>query len=190
MPRIIELDGKRPRIGHRAFVAPGATLIGDVELAEEANVWFGCVLRGDVGHIRIGARTNVQDLTMGHMTDHVSNLEVGADCTIGHGVILHGCRIEDACLIGMGSILLDGVVIGTGSLVGAGALLPPRMIVPPGSLVLGNPAKVVRPVKDAEKKMIAEGGVHYVANADRYRKAFARTLEEAGFELDDEEAGL
>jgi carbonic anhydrase/acetyltransferase-like protein (isoleucine patch superfamily) len=171
MPRIIDLEGEVPRLGARTFVAPGATLVGDVALGDDASVWFGCVLRGDVGHIRIGARSNVQDLTMAHMTDGLSNLEVGADCTIGHGVILHGCRVEDACLVGMGSILLDGVVVGTGSLVGAGSLLPPRMVVPPGSLVLGNPAKVVRPVKDAEKKMIADGSAHYVANADRYRRA-------------------
>ena len=169
MSTIFSLDGKRPRIVASAFVAPGATLIGDIELAEDASVWFGCVLRADVGSIRIGARSNIQDLTMGHMTDHLSDLYVGADVTVGHRVILHGCRVEDRCLIGMGAIILDNAVIGAGSLVGAGALVPARMIVPPGSLVLGSPGKVIRPVGEKETKMIEEGGAHYVENGRRYR---------------------
>jgi len=173
MPQILSLDGKRPRVAGSAYIAPGATLIGDVEIGEDASVWFGCVLRGDVGYIRIGARSNIQDLTVGHTTDHISKLYVGADVTVGHRVILHGCRVEDRCLIGMGAILLDNAVIGAGSLVGAGALVPSRMNIPPGSLVLGSPAKVIRPVSDKEIKMIEEGASHYVANARRFRGGLA-----------------
>lgn len=170
----LAFDGKSPRVPRSAFVAPNATLIGDVELGEEASVWFGCVLRADVGTIRIGARTNVQDLSMAHMTEGLSNLDIGSDVTVGHGAILHGCRVEDGCLVGMGAILLDNAVIGAGSLVGAGALVAPRMIVPPGSLVLGNPAKVIRPTTARERKMIEDGGAHYVAAGRRY----AATLSE------------
>jgi carbonic anhydrase/acetyltransferase-like protein (isoleucine patch superfamily) len=173
MPRIFSLDGKGPSVAQSAYIAPGATLIGDVEIGEDASVWFGCVLRGDVGPIRIGARSNIQDLTMGHTTDHISNLHVGEDVTVGHRVILHGCRVEDRCLIGMGAILLDNAVIGAGSLVGAGALVPSRMDIPPGSLVLGSPAKVIRPVNDREIKMIEEGAAHYVENARRFRGGLA-----------------
>lgn len=180
---ILAMDGKSPDVHGSAFVAPNATLIGDVVIAESASVWFGCVLRADVGTIRVGARTNIQDLTMAHMTHGLSNLEVGADVTVGHGVILHGCRVEDRCLLGMGAILLDNAVIGAGSLVGAGALVPPRMVVPPGSLVLGNPAKVVRPVNAREVAMIEAGTMHYVENAKRYVDALRAQAREAGFEV-------
>lgn len=185
---ILTLGGKAPVLGAGVFVAPNATLIGDIELGDGSSVWFGCVLRADIGTIRIGARTNIQDLSMAHMTHGLSNLEVGSDVTVGHGVILHGCRVEDRCLIGMGAILLDNAVIGAGSLVGAGALVPPRMVVPPGSLVLGNPAKVVRPVNAKEQMMIEAGTIHYVENAKRYVAALApmsreAEAEAAGFEV-------
>jgi carbonic anhydrase/acetyltransferase-like protein (isoleucine patch superfamily) len=166
---VLPYAGVTPRLGRDVFVAPNATLIGDVELGDEASVWFGCVLRGDIGSIRIGARTNVQDLVCMHLTDGVSVTVVGADVTIGHGAILHGCTVGDRCLIGMGSILLDNAVIGEGSLVAAGSLVPPRMVVPPRSLVRGNPAKVLREVTEDEGRLGILGAEHYVEHARRYR---------------------
>ena len=165
------LDGIAPSLGRDVFVAPNAIVIGAVTLGDEASVWFGCVLRADVGEIRIGARTNLQDLVCCHMTGGQNHLVVGADVTVGHGAILHGATIEDECLIGMGAIVLDGATIGKGSVVGAGALVPPRMVIPPGMLALGSPAKVVRPVTPAERSLGLEGARHYVENAQRYRRA-------------------
>jgi carbonic anhydrase/acetyltransferase-like protein (isoleucine patch superfamily) len=173
MATLLPFDGKLPELGLDAFVAPNAVLIGDVVLGEAASVWFGCVLRADVGRIRIGARTNVQDLACAHMTGGVSHLQVGADVTIGHGAILHGATIEDECLVGMGAIVLDNAVVGRGSVVGAGALVPPRMVIPPGSLVLGNPGKVIRPVSEAERALGKAGADHYVDSARTYRALLA-----------------
>jgi carbonic anhydrase/acetyltransferase-like protein (isoleucine patch superfamily) len=165
--------GKSPVVGRDVFVAPNATVIGDVTLGDEASVWFGAVLRGDIGAIRIGARSNLQDLACVHLTEGLSQTVVGADVTVGHGAILHGCSVGDRCLIGMGSIVLDGAVIGEGSLIAAGTLIPPRMVVPPGSLVRGNPGKVVRPVTAEEAKMGVLGATHYVAGARRFRELLA-----------------
>lgn len=168
---ILALDDLIPTLGRDVFVAPNAMVIGDVVLGDEASVWFGCVLRADVGHIRIGPRTNIQDLACCHMTGGLSQLTVGADVTVGHGAILHGATIEDECLIGMGAIVLDGAVIGKGSVVGAGALVTPRTQIPPGMLALGSPARPVRPVTDTERELGLEGARHYVENAQRYRRA-------------------
>lgn len=175
MPLLLPYGDKSPRLGRDVFVAPNATVIGDVELGDEASVWFGAVLRGDVGSIAIGPRTNVQDLACVHMTDGVSVARIGADVTIGHGAILHGCTVGDGCLIGMGSILLDNAVIGAGSVIAAGSLVPPRMVVPPRSLVKGNPARVVREVTDKEAAMGPSGAEHYVENARRYRAIVGET---------------
>jgi gamma-carbonic anhydrase len=169
MALLLPHEGAVPRFGRDVFVAPNATLIGDVELSDNASVWFGAVLRGDVGAIRIGARSNVQDLCCVHATDGISMTRVGEDVTIGHGAILHGCIVEDGCLIGMGSIVLDNAVIGAGSLVAAGTLVPPRMIIPPRSLVRGSPAKVIREVTPEEGRLGLDGAIHYVTGAQRYR---------------------
>ncbi len=117
MPLILPFGDAVPRIGHGVFLAPNATLVGDIEIGDEASVWFGAVLRADIGRIRIGPRTNIQDLACIHMTDGLSNTIVGADVTVGHGAILHGCIVEDRCLIGMGSIILDNARIGAGSVI-------------------------------------------------------------------------
>ncbi len=170
MSRIIPFAGKTPRIADDVFIAEGAVIIGDVTLEEGASVWFGCVLRGDIGHIRIGKRTNIQDLSCIHMTDGVSNVEIGDDVTVGHRVVLHGCSVGARALIGMGSILLDNVVVGEESLIAAGSLLSPRTIVPSRSLVRGSPAKVVREVSEEERQMGLYGAQHYVDNARRYRE--------------------
>lgn len=169
MALILPFGERSPRVGRDVFVAPNATLIGDVEIADEASIWFGAVLRGDIGSIRIGARTNVQDLACVHLTQGISNTTVGTDVTIGHGAILHGCTVGDRCLIGMGSILLDNCVIGEGSVVAAGSLVTPNTVVPPRSLVRGSPAKVIRQVTEEEGKMGISGAEHYLVNAHRFR---------------------
>lgn len=169
MALVLTYGGITPRLERDVFVAPNATLIGDVELGDEASVWFGCVLRGDIGSIRVGARTNVQDLVCMHLTDGVSVTVIGEDVTIGHGAILHGCTVGDRCLIGMGSILLDNAVIGEGSLVAAGSLVPPRFVAPPRSLIRGNPAKIIREVTEDEGRLGIIGAEHYVEHARRYR---------------------
>ncbi len=168
MATVLSLGGKTPRIAPGVFLAPSATVIGDVEIGEGSSVWFGCVLRGDVGKIRIGKQSNIQDLSCLHMTDGVSDVIVGDLVTVGHGVILHGCSVGDGALIGMGSTLLDGVVIGARSLVAAGSLVTSRMVVPAGSLVRGSPARILRDATEEEREMGVRGAEHYVENARRY----------------------
>ncbi|HKQ59057.1 MAG TPA: DapH/DapD/GlmU-related protein, partial [Candidatus Eisenbacteria bacterium] len=157
-----------------AFVAPGAVVVGDVTLGRGASVWFNAVVRGDSAPVEIGEDSNLQDLSVIH-EDEGLPARVGARVTIGHRAIIHGCVIEDECLIGMGSILLSGAVIGSGSLIGAGALVLERQVVPPGSLVLGSPGKVVRPVTPAEREGMRGSAAHYAALAVSYReRGFAR----------------
>jgi len=141
--------GKKPDTAKAAFVAPNATVLGDVKLGPLSSVWYGCVLRGDIHTIEIGEGTNIQDLTMVHLADDYG-VKVGRYTTIGHGAIIHACTIGDECLIGMGATILDGAVIGDHCIVGANALVTQRFVAPPGSMVLGAPAKVVRPLKEAE----------------------------------------
>jgi carbonic anhydrase/acetyltransferase-like protein (isoleucine patch superfamily) len=162
------LGDLRPRLGRGVFLAETCAVIGDVELGDEASVWYAAVVRGDVMAIRIGARTNLQDGAIVHVTSGRFGTVIGSDCTIGHGAIIHACTIEDHCLIGMGATVLDGSVIGRGSLVGAGALVTPGTIIPPGSLVIGSPARVKRPVNDRERAQIEDGAAHYVELARRY----------------------
>lgn len=152
---------KEPTIPESAYIAPGAHLIGDVRLGEQASVWPACVLRGDINYIEIGDRSNVQDGSIVHLADDLPVI-VGKDVTIGHGAIIHACTIEDECLIGMGSTVLDGSVIGHNSIVGAGALVTPRTIIPPGSMVLGAPAKVVRQLSDEEQAKLKSWAAKYV----------------------------
>lgn len=135
--------GHVPTLHPTAFVAEGAVLVGDVHLAEGASVWFGCVLRADLAAIRIGRGSNIQDGTVIHLGDDAPT-EVGEDVTVGHRAVLHGCRVEDACLIGMQATVLDGAVIGEGSLVAAGSVVTAGTIVPPRSLVMGTPGRVRR----------------------------------------------
>jgi gamma-carbonic anhydrase len=169
MPAVVRgyLD-KRPRIGRGVFLAETCAVIGDVVIGDESSVWYSTVLRGDVMTIRIGARTSMQDGTIVHVTSERFGTTVGDDCVIGHGVILHGCTVEDFCLIGMGATVLDGAHVGRGSLVGAGALVTTGTDIPPGSLVLGSPARVVRPVNPKEREQIEYGAAHYVELARRY----------------------
>lgn len=152
-----------------AFVAPSADVLGDVSLGEDASVWYQSVLRGDIAPIRIGARTNIQDLTIVHVDEEIP-CTVGSDVAVGHRCILHGCTIEDEVLVGMGSVLLNNVHVGTGSVIGAGAVVTEGVRVPPGSLVMGVPAKVVRPVDRALRGRIRLTVEHYVALAKLHRQ--------------------
>ena len=142
--------GIMPKIAASAFIADTARVIGDVEIGEDASVWFGSVLRGDVGAIRIGARSNVQDLSMLHMSLGISNTVIGEEVTIGHHVTIHGAIIGNGALIGMGAILLDNCEIGEESLIAAGTVITAETKIPPRSLVLGQPGKVVRSLRGSE----------------------------------------
>ncbi len=166
---IYELGGQRPEIAEDAWVAPGARVIGRVVLGAGASVWFGAVLRGDGEPISVGARSNVQDNSVLH-TDPGFRLEVGADCTIGHRAILHGCVLGDAVLIGMGATVLNGARIGSGSLIGAGALITEGKEIPPGVLVMGAPGRVVRQLDAAAAARLRQSAALYAANAARFRK--------------------
>ena len=153
-----------PTVDPSAFVDVSAQVIGDVHIGPESSVWMNVVVRGDVNYIRIGARTNVQDLTLVHVMRHTHPTVIGDDVTIGHSAVVHGCTIEDRCLIGMGAILLNGCRIGSGSIVAAGTLVPEGMVVPPGSMVMGVPGKVRRsltPEEDASIKRYADNYVRY-----------------------------
>ncbi len=165
---IIDYGGKSPRCHPTAFVAPGAFVIGEVEIGEESSVWFNSVVRGDINRIRIGRGTNVQDNCTLHVTAG-NDLVVGDEVTIGHGVTVHGCVIEDLCLIGIASTILDGAVIGRGSVVGAGAVVAPGTVVPPHSLVLGVPGKVVRSLGPGSAESNRTTAAHYVEYARSYR---------------------
>lgn len=159
---------ERPRIHPTAFIAPTASVMGDVTLGADASVWYGTVLRGDMAPIVIGAESNLQDGTVVHVDEGVPCI-VGERVGVGHRAILHGCVIEPNCLIGMGSTLLNGVVIGEGSVVAAGAVIPEGMRVPSGSLVMGVPGRIVRPVDDALRRRIAGTWSHYVMQARAHR---------------------
>lgn len=161
-------QGTLPKIPKSCFIEETAVVIGDVVMGEECSVWFHAVIRGDVNYIRIGDRTNVQDLSMLHVTHDIHPLVIGSEVTIGHHVVLHGCTIQDRVLVGMGAIVMDGAVIGEGSIVGAGALVTEGTIVPPKSLILGSPAKVKRPVTDKELAWIKESAENYVRYARLY----------------------
>ncbi len=165
---IWELDGIRPEIAQTAWVAPDAQLMGRIVLEDEASVWWGCALRGDNEEIRIGRGSNVQEHCVFH-TDMGFPLVVGANCTIGHRALLHGCTIGDGALIGMGAIILNGAKIGAGSLIGAGALVTEGKEIPPGSLVMGAPGKVVRQLDEAAQQGLLASAARYRENARRFR---------------------
>ncbi len=158
--------GVSPRVHPSCFVEDSAQVVGDVELGEGSSVWFNAVLRGDVNPIRIGRRTNLQDLSLVHVTTQKHATHVGDDCTVGHHVILHGCLVGNRVLVGMGATLMDGVEVGDECIIGAGALLTPGTKVPPSSLVVGSPGKVKRPITEEERAFLrksAEGYVHLAA---------------------------
>jgi len=169
MTSLLSFEGHEPRLGQSVFIADSARVIGQVQLGDQVSIWFGAVLRGDVGAIEVGPRSNIQDLACLHMTGGVSHVSVGADVTIGHAALVHGASIADGCLIGMGSILLDNVEVGAESIIGAGALLTANTKIPPRSLVLGSPARVVRELTAAEYQQGRSGASDYTNLSARYR---------------------
>lgn len=157
-----------PQINPTTWIAPSADLIGDVEIGEDSSVWFGCVLRADVSKIKIGKRSNIQDLSMIH-TDLNAPTIIGDDVTIGHKVMLHGCTIEDGCLIGMSATILDNAVIGKGSIVGANSLVTAGKVFPEKSLIMGSPAKVVKQLSNEEIEKLIMHAQKYVKYKNDYR---------------------
>ncbi|MBX3185473.1 MAG: gamma carbonic anhydrase family protein [Labilithrix sp.] len=162
---VYDLGDKRPVLSEGVFVAPNASVIGDVVVGASSSLWFGVVVRGDVFPIRIGARTNIQDNAVVHVTGGKASTTIGDDVTVGHLALVHGCTIGDRCLIGMGSIVLDGARIDDDCFIAAGSLVPPRMHVPARSVVMGRPGKVVREVTEADLVQIREAAALYVGYA-------------------------
>lgn len=168
---ILPFKGTSPTIADDCFIAPNATIIGDVVIGAGTSVWFGCVIRGDVHEIRIGERTNIQDGTIVHVTGGKLGTYIGSDITIGHGAVLHACTLEDGCFIGMGAVVLDGAVIETGAMVAAGAVVTPGKRVTAGELWSGNPAKLMRPLKEAEIAFFPKSAANYRTLGDTYRQS-------------------
>jgi len=166
---IVVHHGVRPTVDPSAFVAEGAWLIGDVELGPDASVWYNAVLRGDINGIRVGARTNIQDGAVLHVTSECA-VWIGDDVTVGHQAMVHGCRIEKGALIGMSSVVLDNAHIGESALVAAGSVVRESFEVPEGMLVAGVPARTIRPLTDAERRGLLESAAHYVGYARTYNR--------------------
>lgn len=159
-----------PNIDPSVFLGEGVVVIGDVSIGADSSLWTHTVLRGDVHSIRIGSRTNLQDLCVGHVTSGTWPLLVEDEVTVGHRVILHGCHIKSRSLIGMGSVVMDGAVIGEESMVGAGSLVTLGTVIPPRTLALGSPAKVKRDLTPDEIALLKVAAEHYVQNARSYKK--------------------
>lgn len=160
-----------PKIHNSVFVAPGVKIIGDVEIGENSSVWFNSVVRGDVHYVKIGSRTNIQDCSMLHVTNNKHPLNIGNEVTIGHSVKLHGCTLNNLCLIGIGSVILDGAVVEENSIVAAGAVVLPGFVVPSGKLVAGVPAKIIRDLTEEEIE-------DFQNSAERYVK-YSKTMQES-----------
>ena len=167
---ILPYKGTMPKIHETAFIAPGAMIIGDVEIGAESNIWFNCVIRGDVNHIRIGERTNVQDGSVIHVTRVTSPTIIGSDITIGHSALLHGCQLRDGCFIGMGATVLDDAIVESQAMLAAGALLTPKKVVPSGQLWAGNPAKYFRDLSQKELDFFPQSVANYVLHGHEYRE--------------------
>ena len=170
MAWIRPFGGKTPKLHESVFAVESAVVIGDVEIGEASSLWFGAIVRGDVHRIRIGARTNVQDHAVLHVTGGTHPTSVGDDVTIGHRATLHGCTVQDRCLVGIGAIVLDGAVVGEEAMVGAGALVPPGMVIPPRTLALGAPAKVKRALTPDEIAHFTASSARYARLAEAYLK--------------------
>jgi carbonic anhydrase/acetyltransferase-like protein (isoleucine patch superfamily) len=160
---------RKPRIAQSVYIAPTATVIGDVTVGENASIWFNAVVRGDVNWIRIGSDTNIQDGSNLHVTYETHPLVIGDRVAVGHGCVLHGCTIADDCLIGIGAIVLDGARVGAGSIVGAGSVVTEGADIPPGHLVLGVPGKVVRPVLTRETQRLSQIVTRYIRIKNIYK---------------------
>ena len=170
---LYELDGAKPELDAESWVADNAVLLGRVILRRNASVWFGCTLRGDNDPITVGENSNVQDGSVIH-TDDGSPTVIGANCTIGHMVMLHGCTIGDNTLVGIGAVVLNGAKIGKNCLIGAGSLITENKVIPDNSMVLGSPGKVVREVSAEQAQMLTASALHYVHNRQRYARSFRK----------------
>jgi len=172
-PYILSYRGKRPKIAPSAYIAPGAIIIGDVEIGEESSVWFNTVIRGDVHYIRIGEKTNIQDLVMIHVTNGKWPTIIEDEVSIAHGALIHGCIIHSRCLIGIGAVILDGAEIGEGSIVAAGSVVKEGFKAPPKSLIAGVPATVKRTLTQENVERISWHSNNYV----NYRKIYQEIFE-------------
>lgn len=168
---LLPYRGILPRIAERVFLAPGATIVGDVEIGRESSVWFGCVVRGDVNIVRIGERTNIQDGTVVHVARDGQGTFIGSDITIGHMALLHACTLEDGAFVGMRATLMDDVLVESGGMVAAGALVTPGKRVGRGELWAGSPAKKIRDLTDADRAATVKLAPRYVALAAEYLDA-------------------
>lgn len=166
---IYQVDNKKPNFTGQYFIAPTATLIGDVIVENNVSIWFNVVIRADNDRISIGESSNIQDGSILHV-DAGYPLSIGRNVTIGHKVMLHGCRIGDGSLIGMNAVVLNGATIGKECLIGANTLVPENMKIPDGAMVLGSPGKIVKELSAEHREMISLGAKHYVANGQRYQK--------------------
>lgn len=168
-PITLPYKGIMPTIHPDAFIAPGAVVIGDVHIGAFSNIWFGCVIRGDVNSIRIGERTNIQDGTVVHVTRGTGPTTIGSNITIGHNVLLHACTLMDECFVGMHATVMDGAVVERGAMVAAGSLVTYNKRIATGELWAGNPAKLMRPMKPEETAFIPVSAQNYVDLAAEYR---------------------
>ena len=167
---IHKFENKSPLISESCFISDSADIIGDVEIGEDSSVWFGSVIRGDMNQIKIGSNTNIQDNCVVHVTTNIAPTIIGNGVTIGHKAIIHGCTINDNCLIGMGCIIMDLAIIGKGSIIAAGALVPPGMKVPSRKLMVGIPAKPIRDITPQEYTDIKKSALHYILFSKKYKK--------------------
>jgi len=170
MNRIFPYREFVPKIHPSVFIADGAKIIGDVEILQDSSIWFNVVIRGDINFIRIGRCTNIQDNSVLHVTSQTAPLYIGSYVTVGHNAILHGCTVEDYCLVGMGAVVLDKAIVKKRSMVGAGSLVLQNSVIPEGTLVAGVPAKVIRDLTDSEIKSIEESAIGYLKYSKVYRE--------------------
>ncbi len=167
---ILPYEGKRPSIDQSVFLADGVRIVGDVTIGTDSSVWYNTVIRGDIHYVRIGRGTNIQDLSVLHVTHETHPLEVGDQVTVGHKATLHGCTLRDRCLIGMGAIILDGALVEEQAMVAAGAVVPPGMKVPSGSLVAGVPARVIRELTEDELAEFVASSGRYIRYARKHKQ--------------------
>jgi carbonic anhydrase/acetyltransferase-like protein (isoleucine patch superfamily) len=166
---IITFKGITPNIADSAFIAPSASVIGDVEIGEGSSIWFGCVVRGDVHSIRIGKNTNIQDGTVIHVSGGSFSTTIGDDVLVGHNCMIHGCVLENGSFVGLGAIIMDGVVVESGGMVAAGAMVTPGKRVPAGELWAGSPARCIRKLSEEEMSTLTNGAEHYAKLAQIYK---------------------
>lgn len=169
--RFLAYEGRRPRIHPEAWIAPGVVVTGDVEVGQDASLWFGTVVRGDLESVHIGKRTNIQDLSVVHVDSGGFPTWIGEDVTIGHAARMHGCRIENGALIGIGAILLNGAVVEEGAMLAAGSLVPPGRKIPAGMLAMGSPAKVIRELSEEERQQMLRDALNYVGFSKIYKQS-------------------